>query len=281
MRHRLGSYRPRPGSSDFEHLLGDEHMGGPMTRALEEMLQVRLSMPVPTPLAQPDLLAALEPTHPDRAWVDEIHDRLSRMERRGREFRLLACEYVPGPGGFLTLAASTPRPAFEVAPGDGFQIGFAAMRSGDARVRLWPRLLREVCTNGSLVAVGEFQHHDGAEGIGEAAERCFVAAQYEPVLRALEEARKTTVRSARETMDEFQRIAHRPELFRRYLARFQEQFEEAKDDSLYGLMNAVTATAREVDDWDERLDLEEFAGALARLRRPVPSRSGGRTLVSV
>ena len=313
MRYRLGSFNPRPGSHDYADLLEDPELGAPMTQALEEMLGVRLSYPatVETSEVQPstpdsgdhepagfservrrylwpdwldrvgpvraDLLAELEPGHLDRTWVNAAHEQLRLELNRLHLVRLLACEYEPGPHGFLTLAASTaslPGHGLEVLPGDRMQIGFAAMRSGEAPVRVWPRLLREVCFNGSLVSTGEFVSHEGEDGIGEAIERCFSPVTYEPVLQEVRRMQATAVVDPR---DELQRID--PAIMQRYWERIARRFHEDGDDSEYGLMNAVTATAREIPDWRDRLDLEEFAGRMARLKRPVPSRSGGGVLI--
>ena len=145
-------------------------------------------------------------------------------------------------------------------------------------MRAWPRLYREVCANGSLVCVEELERHEGAAGIGEAVERFLAPALYGPAVQPLREARATTVSDPRESLDELQRIEDRHDLVRAYFERFVRRFVGDEDYSLYGLMNAVTATARDVDDWPERLDLEELAGRLALLRRPVPRRSGGAVL---
>jgi len=277
MRHRLGSFSPRPGSSDFEPLLTNEMFAAPLTRALEEMLRVRLSQA--TAGLPPDLLETLGPQHRDRAWVSSIHDRLARLQRDGVRLRLLACEHENGPDGFITLAAAMPAGRLEVLPGDWMQIGFAAMREGDGPVRAWPRLLREVCANGSLVCVEEWDRHEGSDGIADAIERFLTPETYEPAVRALREARATAVPDPRAYLDEFQRIENLDDLLQAHGDRILPLFEGDEDDSLYGLMNAITATARDEDDWAERLALEEMAGRLARLRRPVRSRSGAGALV--
>lgn len=292
MRYRLGSFSPRPGSSDFANLHTDPHFGAPITRALEGMLRVRLSREGEDP--RPDLLEALGQAHPDRSWVESVRDRMESLKRRGLGVRLLACEHEEGPDGFLTIAASAPDLKLEVLPGDWMQVGFAVMRDGSGPVRAWPRLLREVCANGSLVCVGELERHEGAEGTGEAIERFLDPARYEAAVEAFRAARATAVPDPREYLDEMGWIgsedlialrrqqraefeAYTAELEAR-LPEIEVRFEEEGDGSLYGLVNALTATARDVDDWPERLALEELAGSLAVLRRPVPRRSGGAVL---
>jgi hypothetical protein len=279
MRYRLGSFRPRLGSSDYADLLEVPELAAPMTTALEEMLRLRLSRPaLEAPAAHTDLLQALEADHPDRPWVEAVHGGMRRVTPNGLPLRLLACEYEPGPEGFLTLAASAPGIRVEVFPNDWMQIGFAVMRQGDDPVRAWPRLLREVCANGSLVCIAELERHEGTVGIAAAVDRYLTPEHYAIAIQGLRDARQTAVTDPREYLDEFQRL--QPDLARSYLNRIIIDHQSGDDDSLYGLMNAITATARKVDDWGDRLDLEEFAGQIAWLRRPVPSRSGRGALVT-
>lgn len=274
MRYRLGSFIPRPGSSDFANLLPDADYQGALSQALEEMLKVRLSTPVARGLDAPDLLKQLGPDHPDRPWVAAIHDRMRRLVSDGLVLRLLACDYEPGPDGFLTVAASAPGIRLEVLTDDWMQVGFAAMREGAGPVRAWPRLLREVCANGSLVCISELDRHEGARGIAEAVETFLDASHYGATVAALREARLTGVIDPREYLDESTRMD-----LHKFRARIRERFRAAADPSLYGLFNAITSTARDADDWRDRLDLEEFAGQIAWLRRPTPSRTGGTTLL--
>jgi hypothetical protein len=290
MRYRLGSFLARPGSSDFNHLLATG-TGAQLTESLEEMLRVRLSAGL---RKRVDLLQALDASHPDRPWVETIHARLIERSRSFKP-RLLACDYEPGPKGFLTLAGSMPDLRVEVFEGDWMQIGFAAMREGQGTVRAWPRLLREVCRNGSLVCIAELDRHEGVEGIGDAIDRFLTPPYYEPAVERLRESRATAVADPREYLDEMQRTLHRqpPEPLDAMIRRFGGHaegvskpldlvirgFNGQTDRSLYGLFNAITATARDIDDWGDRLDLEEFAGRIGWLRRPVPSRSGRGVLI--
>lgn len=277
MRYRLGTFTPQLGSHMLEAALRSQRFEGPMTRALEEMLKLRLSRAPSRPPT--DLLACLDASHADRPWVEAVHDRLASLASDGLEVRLLACEYEEGPSGFLTLAATAPRERVEVLRRDWMQAGFAAMREGDGPVRAWPRLFRQVCSNGSIVSIEALEPHHGVVGIGEAVGRFMAIGFYESAVEALRAMRATAAPDPREYMDELQRIRGLTSSMRIRILSAQEAIELEGDDSLYGLMNAITATARDVDDWRERLALEEFAGSLARLRRPVPHRSGGATLV--
>ena len=146
-------------------------------------------------------------------------------------------------------------------------------------MRAWPRLLREVCANGSLVCAGEFEAHEGMAAIGEAVERFLTLEHYQPAVQALRQTRETHVEDPGAYLDEFQRIPDHMALVYSYRERITARFRSEGDESAYGVVNAITATARDVDDWGDRLDLEELAGRIAWLRRPVPTRSGGGVLL--
>lgn len=282
MRCRLGSFLPRPGSGDFARLLYHHRSAGVMTRALEEMLGVRMSQASPVKRGEvaafPDLLEALGPGHADRAWVEPVAAEMEATRSAGTELRLLACEYEAGSDGFLTLAASAPERRFELFEGDWMQIGFAASRQGDGPVRAWPRLLREVCRNGSLVCVAEFERHEGATGITDAVRRFLTPETYEPAIATLRETRNERVHDPRSFLDEFGRIDDHTWVLRPHMESIEDRYYDEDDRSAYGLVNAITATARDVEDWTERLALEEFAGRIAWLRRPTPSREGAEAL---
>jgi hypothetical protein len=286
MRYQLGSFSPLPGSGDYAGYFEDQNIAGPMTRALEEMLRVRLSLPPGAGSErQPDLLEKLGTAHRDKPWVEAVYQRMNRLRGDQLDLRLLACEYEADPDGFLTIAVSAPATRIEVFPDDWMQVGFAAMREGYGSVRAWPRLLREVCQNGSLVCVSELASHEGGAGIGDAIETFLSPGHYESAIRELQETKLTTVHDPSEFLDEIQRAMEvfglpLSDLLERAAERFQDGEDgDDVDDSLYGLVNAVTATARDLSDWRERLALEEMAGWLVRLRRPVPSRSGGAMLI--
>lgn len=284
MRYRLGQFRPRPAFSDQLQLWMRQTQGGTWSGALEKRLRMDSlrswdRRKRDSDVALTDLLQVLEPTHPDHGWVPAAHDRLRRIERGGVQIRLLACHYEAGPDGLLTLVATAPELTLEVLPGDGVQIGFAARRVGSDPVRVWPRLMRQVCANGTLVCLSEFEAHVGAAGVEEAIQRCFSPARYESVLQELREMRRTLVENPLAYLGELRDIHGRQAPYLLHGERIERQFWSDGDDSLYGLLNAVTATARNIPDWRERLDLEEFAGRLVGPPRPVPSRSGGGVLI--
>jgi hypothetical protein len=62
----------------------------------------------------------------------------------------------------------------------------------------------------------------------------------------------------------------------RFLNEILEQFSAGGDPTRFGLMNAVTAVARDTRDPDDRWRLEEFGGAVGATLEPSrPSGTGG------
>lgn len=278
MRYNLGTFEPRPGSRDFRHVQASVEFGEPMTRALEEMLRVRLSHAKSA--QSTDLLETLPSEHPDRSWVEAVHRRMQEVEQAGIPLRLLACEMEEGENGFLTIAATAPTVRWEVLGEDWMQVGFAAMREGEGEVRAWPRLLREVCQNGSIICVAELERHDGVTGLGEAIGRFLAPELYEPAVLALREAADTPVPDPRALFDEYARVWHWvDEPTRERLVHTLYGLMDYGVHSRYEVMNVITAAARDIEGWPERLGLEELGGQLALLRPPVPQRSRGATLV--
>uniref|UniRef100_A0A832MLC8 Uncharacterized protein n=1 Tax=Eiseniibacteriota bacterium TaxID=2212470 RepID=A0A832MLC8_UNCEI len=158
-------------------------------------------------------------------------------------------------------------------------MGFAVLREGEGSVRACPRLLREVCRSGSLVDVDKLDEHVGAERPGEATRRALEPDPCAHTVGELCAARRARVRAPRTFLDEGRRIHRDRPPGHATPRRVVAAFETGSDHSLHGLFSAVASTARDLPDWPERRDPEQFAGRPARLRRPVPSHRGGAALV--
>jgi len=59
---------------------------------------------------------------------------------------------------------------------------------------------------------------------------------------------------------------------RGWLDEARDLLDETDEPTEWDFLNALTQVAGDLPDWRERYDLEEAAGSLARLRRPVPLR---------
>jgi hypothetical protein len=273
MRYRLGEFQARSGSSDYALLLDDPEFKEPMSKALEQMLQVRLSRSS-AQRGLPDLLPEVPPGHADEPWVRSVHEGLEVLSE-SLEVRLLACEFEPGPNGFLCIAATSPSVAGEVRPEDWVQAGMAALRDGDHPVRISRRIFRPVCDNGSIVSVREFDDvMTRSAGVEAAVSLCFDRAEFGNSLEALREAAGLSIPDPRPMLDEMDYLDSRSleEIMRRWWGL------EPKTKTLWDLINHVTDVARDLPNWGDRFDLEEEAGRLAKLRRPVPRLSPGKAL---
>lgn len=278
MHCRLGSFANLGTSAPLERLewrLRQAERGGKPAQgsALLEWVRQRL-----TSLANEepalDLREVLGQGHADRPWVDAVAARLEELRAGGGEVSLHACEYEPGPDGHVIVVVNLPDLFHEVAPGDVLQGGFCATRRGERAVRLRPRLVRVVCSNGAVAPVGDRAEHDGVQGFA-AALRTFTTAEF---CRSLVESLGETRRVPAAPFRYGPAPAPGPALPRRYRREVDHRLEREGDTSLYGFVNAITATARGVRDWSARLELEETAGRIAWLRRPTPERRRGEAL---
>jgi hypothetical protein len=256
----------------------------PMRRVLEKMLRVRLSA-LPDEVGEgqigddrfllPDLLRRMTLWNPDAGWVRAVHQGLVELNGSVR-IRLLACEYEPGDDGFLCIAATSPGVASEVVPGDRVQAGVAVLRDGDRPLRISQRIFRTVCHNGSITSLSEGEVSNAGSDVRAAVVRCFDRAEFQRELEVLREAARTEIQDPLLWQDEMEYLrddpAGREALGRLYARRV------AGAPTLWDLVNEVTSAAREVEDWSRRLDLEEEAGRLARLRPPRPGRTPASTL---
>lgn len=188
-------------------------------------------------------------------------------------------------GRTLILRSILPLRA-EVCPGDGFAAG-VALRAFGENVAVYPYTFRQVCSNGAilvqsiegreLVCPGEepsaYELSEWFEGLREATRCC---CRDDAFANAI-----TQMRHARATRGDFvlMLLPHLAKLPREAASRMMQdilgRLQADGDRSAYGLMNAVTATARDTRDPNLRWRLEELGGSIpARLR--IAPRGGGR-----
>jgi hypothetical protein len=202
VRHRLGRFEPKPGSSVYDSFDLHPRLAPLLSRALQEMLRVEVSPERPqragvTPATRrpgagagpglldpanglrpfqglslppgPDLLKVLKPGHPDRVWVVGLKDQLEELTRR-LEIRLLDCEYEPGPDGFLAITGISPSIAAEVREHDPVLAGFVALRDRDRPLEIAERVFRVVSTTGAILVPHEAEV--ARLSVEERVERC-------------------------------------------------------------------------------------------------------------
>ena len=292
MRYGLGEFQPDPDSGSYAHLLHEPEFRERRRKALEQLIEACLSESTPTPditdvvaersgFNPSDLLSEIKRGHTDEFWVRSVHDRLNELDR-SLEIRLLACEFEPGPDGFLCIAATSASVEGEVTPGDWVQAGMAALRDRDQPVRISQRIFRRVCANGAIVSVREIDYRSTEiANAGEVVGRCFHRGEFENSVQALREAAQIAVADPRRMLNE---VGMLPDpITREFMRRWTERTHGAirqglADRTLWDFMNDMTEVARDLPDWRDRLDLEETAGRLAKLRPPVPRLSPRRAL---
>jgi hypothetical protein len=179
--------------------------------------------------------------------------------------------------GDLLYARAVLARAAEPRPGDRIH-GGVAVRTHDTEILVHPYSYRVVCTNGAIAAF--------ATG-SRVVERVEVAAPTTVIDAVLDELRgairaaaapaalETTIgamrsaaRSEADVMVQLMPLLpHMPPGMRASLVRtIVRRFEAERDDSILGLINAVTSVARDTTDAETRWRLEELGGGmLARL----------------
>jgi hypothetical protein len=165
----------------------------------------------------------------------------------------------------------------EVTPGDRVRGGIA-LHAGDGNAGVYPYLYRLVCRNGAIMAlalgVKRVEWSEWADpAVVEAEVReevCTCAAPdvAEAGLDRMRGARARAVDNALTLLSMFD-IDQLPG---RFLDEILDRFADEGDGTEFGLMNAVTATARDVPDHALRWQLEKLGGAIAAGRSGPRSR---------
>jgi hypothetical protein len=199
----------------------------------------------------PDLLQELSFDSPDRRWVEEAASEIRALRSRGRSPALVVCEGEEGPGGYLAIGAYDGSESRPVRTGDLVNAGFLATRT-DEGISVYPRIFRKVCSNGAVVFshTGE-QVQATPETLSTAIETCLAPSSFSSAVARLQQAAKARVadplallRQARASSEE---------------AEVVELWRSEGDPTAWGLINAVTASARRERRLPRRIQLERDA----------------------
>lgn len=156
----------------------------------------------------------------------------------------------------------------EVKPADAMNSG-VALRQVDNRLVVYPFLFRQVCKNGQIMAKGsnerttEITIEDGYTAelqIREAVQACLAPGVFESVMEEVRKSPRDTTDFLMSVLPTLKKLlqARHPRRVRKIMRRFEREEERSR----FGLMNAVTAIARDVEDPQVRWDLEELGGAI-------------------
>lgn len=171
--------------------------------------------------------------------------------------------------------------ADEVRPRDRVQGGVAVM-AGDLDICVHPYTYREVCRNGAIMArIVETHRIERVESdasadvveevlseVREVVRQCSAPEVFSRVAERLQSAAQTRADLAIHLIPLLSRLSQglSPEIASRIVAHFTSE----GDDSVFGLVNAVTRVARDERDPKVRWGLEELGGGIPSLLRPAP-----------
>jgi len=170
----------------------------------------------------------------------------------------------------------------EVQPRDKLQ-GGVALRALETEVWVHPYVYRLVCRNGAIAAHAlesrsikseEFPSSEEAlVSIRETVRACCADEVFTARIGEMRAARTLDGTDAMlNMMPMLAQLA--PRVRTQVMQSVLGQFASAGDSSRFGLMNAVTATARDTRDPELRWHLEELGGGIPALRKPASPRGG-------
>jgi hypothetical protein len=168
----------------------------------------------------------------------------------------------------------------EVRPGDGLK-GGVAIKFVEEEICLYPYVFRIVCRNGAIVAqtmgaqvidhIPQLDPQITLKSIRDGIEACCDPRVFDGNVQNMRAAATTSINQA---LDYLAFVTTHPGTrMTGMLARIMERFFADKDQSRFGLANAVTAVAR---DPVKRWNLEELGGAVAVGLAPKVPQLGAR-----
>jgi hypothetical protein len=171
-------------------------------------------------------------------------------------------------GNRLFMRAILPAEA-EVKTKDSVR-GGVAIRATEEEISIHPYVFRQVCKNGAIIAHAIESRHltiadvpfDTEEAIVEALREAIQLCCSEEAFRTAASEMRLTARTEVDTalalMPMLSRL--RAEFAPEILTAIVDRFFDARDNSPFGLLNAVTSVARDTSDPDVRWRLEVIGG---------------------
>lgn len=182
----------------------------------------------------------------------------------------------------------------EVQPSDTIRAGVAVHVQG-AEINVHPYTFRVVCTNGAIAArafesrrierfesVDDLPSYEGAmaeQHLRDAIRACAAPEAFATAVDDMRSALQVRAELALQILPLLVRLQHGMRLS--YLLEVSRRFAADIDRSAFGVINAVTSTARDARDPDERWQLEVVGGSLpALLRAQSPVAPGSAVVMS-
>ena len=152
-------------------------------------------------------------------------------------------------------------------------------------IRVHPFTYREVCRNGAIMAhiidtrriervefdAPSFAISEVLSEVREVVRECAAPEVFSAVADQLRTAAGTAANLAIHLLPMLARFRHRDSA--RILAEVIGEYDREGDDSLFGLMNAVTSVARDEPDPEVRWELEELGGGIPAMVPDIPKPS--------
>ena len=174
--------------------------------------------------------------------------------------------------------------ARQIRKNDNVQGGVAVM-VGDLDIRVHPFTFREVCRNGAIMAqtidtrrirrvefdAPPFVVTEVLSEVRESVRECSAPEVFSSVAGQLHTAANTAADLAIHLLPMLARFPQHD--VARILTDIMGEYTSEGDDSVFGLMNAVTSVAREEPDPEVRWDLEELGGGIPAMVPDVPKPS--------
>lgn len=181
----------------------------------------------------------------------------------------------------LLIARAVLPLAGDVTPGDTIE-GGVAIRAAGSQIVVHPYTLRKVCTNGAVMALATSStriERIGYDGIvtpayeistilARVSEAVHASAAPEAFLQSIDDMRSAMHHEANLALHFLPRLQRTPTRAMRAMFEMIVGSWSAGDDrSEFGLMNAITAVARDTADPELRWTLEEVAGCVCARAR--------------
>lgn len=166
----------------------------------------------------------------------------------------------------------------DVLPGDTLKAGIALRTVGPV-VSVHPYIYRKVCSNGAIAAqvtgtraIRRVEFESATEFVTAAIEelRLNVRQSAEPAefVRTAADMGRTRHVMAEAMIQMLPVLERVPADYREHIIEMLgREFAVANDGTYYGVMNAITAVARETTDPETKWQLEEFGGSIPALAR--------------
>jgi len=166
----------------------------------------------------------------------------------------------------------------DVSPGDTVR-GGVALRTVGPVVSVHPYTYRKVCSNGAIAAqvtgtreIRRVEFESATEFVTAAIEelrftvrQCAQPAVFEQAARDMALSRHVLAEAMIQTLPLLERV---PVDYREHIIdMLGRDFGESGDGSYYGMMNAITAVARDTTDPETKWQLEELGGSVPALAR--------------